>query len=245
MSEQTSHAINGGCFHLKIGDAVCPEMKTAQLVVESGMTQRQSEHTALRSVKSRAGYRDAMMKSIHKMFEQGNASRTKVRSGSVCIQSGMSDERLQHLFFFFVVGELIKVEEVIESESVGTCHKCIYGNIGLQGSAGTDADDLQGFQLCTNGARFEVDVGQGIEFIEYDVDVIWTNAGTANGKAFVAHIAGMGDEFAVLILEFDAVEILADFFNAVGIADNDDGISNFFWTTIQVVYGAAFVEDKF
>jgi hypothetical protein len=44
---------------------------------------------------------------------------------------------------------------------------------------------------------------------------------------------------------FNAVEIPADFFNPEGIANGDDGFTNFLWAQIQVIDGASVVDNQF
>ena len=137
------------------------------------------------------------------------------------------------------------MKQVVEAKSMRTGYESIYGDVCLKRTAGADANNLQGFEHGTDGTGFEVDVGERIEFIEHDVDVVRTNTGAAYGEALVADIAGMGNEFAVLVLEFDAVEILTDFFYAIGVSNHDDGICDFLRTAIEVVDSAAFVQYKF
>ena len=110
----------------------------------------------------------------------------------------------------------VEIQEVVDSQSVGGGYEVIHGNICLQGAGGADADDVEGAQIFPDFAGLEVDIGEGIQFVDDDVDIIGSDAGGEDGEAFGTDITGMGNEFAVLSLYLDAVKILADFADASG-----------------------------
>ena len=100
-------------------------------------------------------------------------------------------------------------------------------------------------EVFFEAAAGEVDIYQGVEFVEDDIDVVGADAGGDDGEAFLADAAGMGYEFAVLGAVFDGVEMAADAIYAVGIADGNDGGGQFFGSEIEVVDGAAFIDNEF
>ena len=91
----------------------------------------------------------------------------------------------------------------------------------------------------------KIDIDQGVEFGEDDIDIVGADAGGDDGEAFLADAAGMGDEFAVLGAVFDGIEMLANFGYAVGVAYRQDGRGQFFGAEVEVVDGAAIVYKKF
>src|ERR1700722_3577017 len=100
-------------------------------------------------------------------------------------------------------------------------------------------------EVFFEAAAGEVDVYQGIELVEDDVDVIGADAGGDDGEAFLADAAGMGHEFPVLGAVFDGVEMPADAVYAVGIANGDDCGGQVFGSEIEVVDSPAFVDNEF
>ena len=71
------------------------------------------------------------------------------------------------------------------------------------------------------GSCFEVDVGESIKLIDYDVNVIASNTSglNCNSLAFVG--AGDGTELAVTGLMFDLVEVETDTGNTLRVSDED------------------------
>ena len=55
----------------------------------------------------------------------------------------------------------------------------------------------------------------------------------------------MCDEFPVLTLVLDGIEVPADFGDAVRVADGQDRGGQFFRPEVEVVNGAPAIEDKF
>ena len=100
-------------------------------------------------------------------------------------------------------------------------------------------------EVFFDAAAGEIDVCQRVELVEDDIDVIGADAGGDDGKALLADVAGMGYEFAVLGAVFDRVKMPADAFYAVGIANGDDGGGQFFGSEVEVVDGAAFIDNEF
>ena len=55
-------------------------------------------------------------------------------------------------------------------------------------------------------SRFQVDVGEGVEFVHHDVKVVGAHARREHSDTFAVEIAGTGDEFTVLTFHLDLVE---------------------------------------
>src|ERR1700722_12686980 len=100
-------------------------------------------------------------------------------------------------------------------------------------------------EVFFEAAAGKVDVYQGIELIEDDVDVIGADAGGDDGQAFLADAAGVGHEFPVLGAVFDGVEMAANAVYSVGIANGDDGRGQFFGAEVEVVDSAALIDNEF
>ena len=100
-------------------------------------------------------------------------------------------------------------------------------------------------EVFFEAAAGEVDIYQGIEFVEDDIDIIGADAGGDDGKAFLADASGVGHEFPVLGAVFDGIKMPADAVYAVGVANGDDGRSQFFGPEVEVVDGAAVIDNEF
>ena len=100
-------------------------------------------------------------------------------------------------------------------------------------------------EVFFEAAGGKIDIYQGIEFVEDDVDVIGADAGGDDGEAFLADAAGVGHEFPVLGAVFDRVEMPANAVYTVGIANGDNGRGQFFGSEIEVVDSAAFIDNEF
>ena len=74
-------------------------------------------------------------------------------------------------------------------------------------------------------AAGQVDVEQGIELMEHDINVVRTDAGRNDRKSLATELPGMGDEFSGLHPHFHAVELPAHLSHPFGIPDGDDGLS--------------------
>jgi len=158
---------------------------------------------------------------------------------------GMGDERMKQLFFLFILFVTVKIEEVIETEAMGGGHETVDRNICLQGTGGADTDDIERSEFGFDEAGIEIDIGEGVQFIDHDIDIIGADTGGEDGEAFFAHQAGMGHEFPVLSLHFNGIEVFADLFNAVGVPDGNDGSGDLFGAEVEVVNGTPFIDDQF
>lgn len=62
--------IDGRCFHFKISDSVIAKTKICEVIDQLRITEAQTKYPALRTIKARAGYRDALVIVFCKMFQQ-------------------------------------------------------------------------------------------------------------------------------------------------------------------------------
>src|SRR5688572_24403590 len=90
----------------------------------------------------------------------------------------------------------------------------------------------------------EVDIDQRIQFIEYYIDVIRTDARGDHGEAFFADVTGMRNKLAVLAGMFDGIEMLTYETYPVGVANGNNSGSQFLRPEVEVINGAALIDDK-
>ena len=209
MTEQLSQSIDTGRFHFKIGDAVLSEAKSGKPVDQVGLAEAQPEDAPLGGIEPRTGNGNAMIKIAHKMLEQGGAAAADVGKRKPVVQLRLRNERLHQLFFFFVVFDPVKIQEVVDAQSVGGGHHTIHRYGSLQRAGGTDADDLQLGAFGLDGAGIEIDVYQGIQLVEHDVDVVGTDAGRHHRYIFAADRSGIGYKLPVARRKRDAIKVFA------------------------------------
>ena len=243
MAEDTADPIDGRCFHFKVGDPVLAIPEIGQPVDQVGLSQADAQDTTLGPIKSRAGNSYSLVEAIHEMFQQGRSGRADIRIGNLAIQLRLGDKSLEQFGFLVVLFMTIKVQEVVDSQSMCTRNKSIDGNIFLQGAGGAQSKDIEGTGLSVDGACLKVDICEGVEFVHDDIDIIGPDTGGEDGKAFGADETGMGYEFAVLAFEFDVIEILADFLDAAWVTDGNDGVGKFFGTKVEVIDGAPVIKN--
>ena len=118
------------------------------------------------------------------------------------------------------------------------------GQIGLQGAAGAQPKQGELPELGTYGARGQVDVGQGVQLGQHDVDVVRADAGRDDREAFAPEGAGHGVKFAVGDFLFARVEAGGDGLDASRIADQQHRVGQLFGAQVEVKYGAVVVEDQ-
>jgi hypothetical protein len=68
------------------------------------------------------------------------------------------------------------MQEVVDAEAMSRGNKTIYGDICLERTRSADPDDIQLFQAAADLSCFKIDVGQGVQFIDHDVDIVWPDA---------------------------------------------------------------------
>lgn len=79
--------------------------------------------------------------------------------------------------------------------------------VGLQSSRGTDANNVERAELLPGLPGCKVNIDQGVQLIEYNVNIVRPDTRADNGEALVANPTGMCNEFPLLDLDVDAVEM--------------------------------------
>ena len=91
----------------------------------------------------------------------------------------------------------------------------------------------------------QVDVGKCIKFVQYDIDVVGTDARRNDGDPFFSDPACTGNELPVLLPVFDMVEMPADLFYPVRVPDGDDGVRKLLRSKVKMLDRSACVDDQF
>jgi len=243
VAEQLSEAIDTRCFHLEIGDAVGTVGEVGEAVDEFGLGEAEAQYAALRAIKTGAGDGDAMVEAGGEMPQQGGAGAADIGLSEAVVQLGLGSEGMEQLALVFAGLVAVEIQEVVDAEAMGGRHKAVDGDIFLEGAAGSHTDDGEGGEGSFDGAGGKVDIGEGVELVEHDVDIVRADAGGDYGEAFLADAAGVGNEFPVVGAVFDSVEVFANVVDAVRIAYGEDGGGEFFGTEVEVVDGATVIDN--
>ena len=91
----------------------------------------------------------------------------------------------------------------------------------------------------------EINIGQCVDFVQCNVNVVCADACRNNRNPFSSYRAGMRDEFSMLGLDFNAVKIAAHKFYAVRIANNNHSGGKFLWSQIKMINSSPLVNDQF
>ena len=101
----------------------------------------------------------------------------------------------------------VEVEHAIEADGALGRHVGADGSEGLQAATGADADEREPPRLRLHLASSEIDVGEGVQLVEYDVDIIRADTVRQGGDALSPVGAGDGVELAVRHVAFPRVEM--------------------------------------
>lgn len=88
----------------------------------------------------------------------------------------------------------------------------------------------------------KIDIGKGVEFRHYYVDVVASYAGRYHGKTLPLVCAGYGVEFAALTFRLATVEVTRNECHASRVTDKYDRVGEFFGFQVKVENGAVAVD---
>jgi hypothetical protein len=245
VAEQPAEAIDAGSLHLEVCDAVGAVGEGREPVDQVWLCEPKTQYPSLRAIEARAGDRDTLVETGGEMPEQGGAGAADIRLREPMVQLGLGGKRMEKLIFFFAEVMTIEVEEVVDAEAVCGGYEIVGGYILLQGSGGAHPDDGKGRELSFDHSGAEIDIDQRVELVQDDVDIIGADAGGDDGKALAADPAGVGDEFAMMAAMFDGIEIFRYLFHTARIPDGEDDGRQLFGPEIEVINGAASVDNEF
>lgn len=113
------------------------------------------------------------------------------------------------------------------------------------GHGGTDANDLEGVMLGTYLAGLEVDVLEGIELVEDNIDIIRADAMTQGGDALALVGAGDREELARRDLTLAAIEERGYHIYTAWIATHHNLVGQLLGTKVKVEAAAIGINYQF
>ena len=245
MAHEFCEAVHGGGFHFEIEDTGVVALEGDEGVDEIWEGYGQPKRAALRPIEAGAGDGGTVKVPYSEVLAQGDGCLGDIGIYAAASKAGVALKLAEEEYFLRGVAVLVVVQQIVEPDAEGRDNDAIDRNIGLETAAGAEADDGQDGFVLVDGAGLKVDIGKGIELVEHNIDIVWTNACAHNRDAFGAYIACVGNKFAVLRTVFDRVEIFRYFVHAIGVANGDDGFGEIFACYIEVVDVSFAVNDQF
>ena len=144
---------------------------------------------------------------------------------------------LEGLFEFKVANLVavgIEIKQTVETNALHRGHEAARRCEWLKTAAGADAYTCQCAVLIKFGASGIVDVGQCVELVHHDVDVVTADAVALAGDALT--FVGTRDsmELTALHLALDTVEVVGDGVHTGGVAYEHHAVGQLFWTQMQM-----------
>src|SRR5690554_4257318 len=198
MSKNPGHSVHGGGFHFQIANTLIFVLKGAQFLSQISVPYRSPQYSSLWCIKPDIGNGTGTDGFIRGKFLQQFFIRFHhVWNGIVRIPFHMIDKSLCKFPDENIIGGII-MHYVIQSNGQVTDYKIIHTNIGGQTTGSTNSNNIQGGQLLLDLALFKINIYQGIEFVEYDIDVVRANARRNYADAFAPIGSCMYFEFTVV-----------------------------------------------
>lgn len=138
----------------------------------------------------------------------------------------------------------IEVEQSVEADADVRADERACRSKRLQSATGADTHYFQLPELRLLLTRLEVDVGQGIQLVDHNVDVVAPDAGREHGDAFTLVTTCNGLELTAFYFALAVLEMGGNQGHASGVAHQNHLISQPFGLDMQVKCTAVVVDDQ-
>lgn len=244
VPHESAQSVYGRSLHFEIGNPVAPVFEIGQLPDQSGVAHGQTQHSPLWPVKSGTSNSNAAVISFFEMFQQRLTTGKNVGTDMIFMDAGMPFKSAGHPVFGCLLRIVVIEHEIVQTQSVCAGNHAVHRDIGLKGPRCTETKKVQGSQFGFDLTVCEINVDEGVEFVEGDVDIVGADTGGQNAYSFAADIACMGIELAVMEAELNPVEVATDSFHPVGIAHQYDRMGYFFGTDVQMIDRTPAIDDE-
>ena len=113
---------------------------------------------------------------------------------------------------------MIEIQQSVQSDRDVRADECTDGRERLQSATCADTDDVEAAMGRAVGTCVQVDVGQCVELVHDDVDVVTSDACRHDGDAFAAACSGDGMKFPVAGLAFLRIQVRGDEIDTVRVS---------------------------
>ena len=245
VTHKACESCEGAGFHLEVGDLPAFIAEALDALVLVGVSEGKAYLAPLWTKESSAGDGDAS----HHLFAGDAVDEFGVGIDDV----GGTEEGIPVEMFLegFLEGEVtdfvaagIEVEQAVEADALAGGDVGADGILGLQSSTGADSHEVEDAEIVLDGAGLEINVGEGVDLVEDDIDVVASDTSGNNGDALTVVPARYGVEFAALDVAFHAVEMGGHGLYSSGVSDEDDLVCQLFRTDVKVEYSAVFIDNE-
>lgn len=246
VAHKASEAGQRRTLHFVVGDFPALVIEFLDAAVKVGVGKGQTQLAALRTVE--ADGRDGV--AAHHVIAAYHVDEFLVGVhdigfGPEWIPAGM----LAECFFEIEVGHFIAagiiVEHTVEAKRFFGYHGSAERQFGLQSARCADAHHGETAFFGPYLAGLEVDVGQGVEFVDYNVDIVGADTVAEAHYGFALVGASDGVEFAGRYFESPGVEERCHHVDARRIAYEDNAVGELRGEQMQVEYAAVGVDYEF
>lgn len=246
VSHQLTKALERGAFHLVVSDLPAIVFKSLYAAVEVGIGKRQTELAALGAIEAYG--RDSI--SAHHVAAADALDEFGIGVDNVWLRpqrvpACVLAEILLKIEVGHFVASGIVVEDTVEADGFLGDNRCAKAEFGLESTGCADAHEGEHTLIVADLAGLEVYVGESVEFVDHNVDVVGSDAmaKTHDGLAFVC--AAYRVEFAGRDLECTCVEKLGHHVDTARVSDEDHTVRELRRQKMQVEYTAVGIDYKF
>src|SRR5690554_2682378 len=94
-------------------------------------------------------------------------------------------------------------------------------------------------------SRFQINIAQSIQLIDYNIDVVYANTGTQSRNAFISNATCVRYKFPFRDFVLNDVKFIGDALNATGVAHDDYLICYLLRLEPEVINGSCTIHYKF
>ena len=155
---------------------------------------------------------------------------------------------LESLFEFEVahlVTTCIVVQQTIEANTLYAGYETASRRVGLQTATSSNAYHGKGAMLGLLLAGVIIDVGKGVEFVSYDIDIVATYTVALNGDTLTFIHTCDGVELAARNLALLRVEVCCNSVNTGRIAYQYHLVGQLFWLEMQMETRTISIDNQF
>ena len=248
VAHKPRQARHSTAFHFKISHLEIAITEGFNLGILLGVGQRQTEFTTLRTKKSATGHSDATHhiggRYAADEFVVG-ADAIGVTDASGALPAHGGEELLFETEVANAVAAGIEVEQAVEADALDTGHEGAFGCFGLEATTGAYAHDFKTAQRGFDGSAGEVDVGERVNLVEHDVNVVTANTGRHHGDALAGIGAGDGVKLATLHVALAAVKMSRHRCHTAGVAHKDDLGGQMLGQKMKMKHRPIGIDDEF
>ena len=245
MAHEAGETGEGRRLHLEIGDLEAFVFEGFNLFVKLFVHQGEAQTAPLRTEEAVAGHRDTPdhVGLCHAVDQRG------VGRGHIGIAHDGTPRHLAlelglQLQVATGVAARIEVEQAVEADALDAGDIGAGRRLGLQSATSAHADEGQRAVHGALRAGGEVDVGQGVELVHHDVDVVAADARGEGRDALALVGARDGVELAALDLTLHGVEVVGYQGDAAGVAHEDHAVGQLFGAEVQVEDATVAIDDQ-